>query len=185
MHVVVRHSITHVIMFHHIFSFQREFFQFSQVCSTKTLLDMFHAWGRHVECNSRNTHPPSPSRSETMDLLSPCKRKTLRMYISAVSLAFAVVFVGTKCACFVRRSMNVRIALLPDSVTGKPVIKSIEISSQGLDGTGRHCKGACCGRLPLLCWHFLHDFTNLFTYCDIRGQKNDRARREYDLSRPG
>src|SRR3954471_20233398 len=100
------------------------------------------------------------SRSETMEVGRPWRRKTWSKKIFVVSGAVAVVHVGTRWTILEKVSTKTMMASKPDLVRGSCVMKSIETCSQGCDGIGRGWRrpaGDCW--LALILWQESRNFT--------------------------
>src|SRR6516225_8229943 len=83
------------------------------------------------------------SRSDTMSDGKPWSRQMFQRKRRAISGASAVVLVGEKCAILEKRSTTTRMASLPEGETGRPTMKSMEMDSQGREGTGRETRWPC------------------------------------------
>ena len=124
-------------------------------------------------CNSRfvKREVNCVPQSETMSLGRPWCLKTYWRYRWVVPSAVTLVVVGQKCAIFVSRSIQTRMALKPLE-GGSSTMKSIDTELHAEGGISKGCSRPCG-----LWWGVLfrvqvsQDWMYLLMYCHMCGQK--------------
>ncbi|MFS7929782.1 hypothetical protein Hanom_Chr04g00336501 [Helianthus anomalus] len=94
------------------------------------------------DCHILDTN--RPSRSDIIEIGTPCRATISLRYISASFLVLSFSLIGRKCADFVSRSTITQIISWPFEVRGNLVMKSIEICSHfhtGISGCWSNPEG--------------------------------------------